>query len=59
METPQPNITRADAEGFHVECPACRSWITVPLEDVPQPAGGYQAEPDMTPYEQHYQAEHA
>jgi hypothetical protein len=53
-DIPQPSITRADGDGFHVECPTCLTWITVPLVEREVETGGYHAEPDMAPYETHH-----
>jgi hypothetical protein len=57
-EIPAPNVARADADGFHVECPACREFVTVDLVEHEVETGGYHAEPDMAKYEAHYREEH-
>jgi hypothetical protein len=57
-EIPQPNVTRADSDGFHVECPECRDWITVPLVEHKIETGGHHSDPDMKPYETHYTEAH-
>jgi hypothetical protein len=57
-EIPAPNVARADADGFHVECPECRDFVTVDLVEREVESGGHHSEPDMARYERHYRKEH-
>jgi hypothetical protein len=58
-EIPAPNVARADADGFYVECPACREFVAVDLVEHEVESGGHHSEPDMARYEAHYRREHA